>query len=185
LAAKLDLYRKEVDKMKKVTLFIPALTLVLVGALLFADNMVSAQSDVSFQSSLVQKIADRFGLSESEVQAVFDEDREDMRARMEIAYEDRLGGAVASGDITEEQKELILDKRAELEALRDGHHSDMTDGDLTEEERDTHMAEMQAMHDELSLWAEEKGIDLKYLMGFGMKGPGEGFGSHHMRFMSR
>jgi len=183
LAAKLDLYRKEVDKMKKVTLFIPALTLVLVGALLFADNMVSAQSDVSFQSSLVQKIADRFGLSESEVQAVFNEDREDMRARMEIAYEDRLGGAVANGDLTEEQKELILDKRAELEVLRREHHEDMMSGVAVDHE--AHMAEMQAMHDELSLWAEENNIDLKYLMGFGMNATNRGFGGHHMRFMSR
>ncbi len=172
-------------KVNKVTLFIPALTFVLVGALLFADNMVSAQSDNSFQTSLVQKIAQRFGLNEDEVQAVFDEDRNNMRVRMEMAYEDRWSEAVVNGDITEAQKELILDKRAELEALRDEHHRDITASDLTKEEREARMAEMQAMHDDLRAWAEENDIDLKYLMGFVVKNQGEGFAGHHMRFMSR
>ena len=67
---------------------------------------------------------------------------------------DRLQDAVDDGDITAEQKTLIESKLDELETARE------------------------AQRDELEQWAEDKGIDAKYLIGggMGMMGGGRGPG---------
>lgn len=110
-------------------------------------------------SSLVQKLADKFGLNKDEVQAVFDEERKEMESQMEGQYEERLSQLVRSGEITEEQKALIQEKHQEMKDSMKDEMEGMKD--LTTEER---KAQMQAKHDELESWAEEHGIDLKYLM---------------------
>jgi polyhydroxyalkanoate synthesis regulator phasin len=93
-------------------------------------------------SELVTKIAQRFNLNQSDVQAVFDEYK---NAEREAEISERLQELVDEGKITAEQKTLIENKLKEVQAARD------------QERRD------------LEAWAKEKNIDLKYVMGHGSK----------------
>jgi hypothetical protein len=149
-------------------------TFVVLTASAFGATRIFAQEGgdhlVLFQggraehmSSLVQRIADKFGLDKDEVQAVFDEEQKVVVSQMEATYEERLSQLVKDGKITEEQKALIREKQAELRNGMEEEWEEMKD--LSPEER---RAQMQAKHDELKAWADENDIDPQYLM-FGMK----------------
>jgi hypothetical protein len=117
-------------------------TLTLIGFGVVVTSRVFAQ-DTNSPQTIVQKIADKFGLKTSDVQAVFDQNRTDRRAEMETKFEEQLTAAVKDGKLTEEQKQLILAKRKELQNSRQDFKN----------------------------WATQNGIDIKYLMGgFGMRG---------------
>jgi TRAP-type mannitol/chloroaromatic compound transport system substrate-binding protein len=165
--------------MNKTKILFPAVALTILGGSILGTRAIYAQ-DSTPVSSIVQKIATKFNLNEDEVQAVFDEERDARRADMEARYSDMLDEAVQKGYITESQKELILEKRAELDVERETHMKDFVNKrDLSDEERASIREEMQAHHEELQKWADENNIDLKYLMGFGMKFRG-GFGGEKM-----
>lgn len=156
--------------LKKTHLLALATAAIVAGGIL-STTKVSAQTDSAdnYMSSLVQKIADRFGLNKDDVQAVFDEERKAHMQEMEATYEERLSQWVTDGKITEEQKNLILEKHKELL----GNQEEMWHGmkDLTPEERRAKRDEKRA---ELENWAKENNIDLKYLMFFvkGQRGHG-------------
>ena len=77
-----------------------------------------------------------------------------------------LDEAVAIGELTESQKQLILDKHAEIQAEREFNHDAMED--LTNEERYARMEEHKI---EIESWAEKNGISMEYLLGgHGRKG---------------
>lgn len=156
--------------MKKIILPILVTTLVL-GSGLFVTKYALAEGDgQGHMSALVQKIADKFGLNVDDVQEVFNQDRQERQEEMRAKFEERLSDDVAGEVITEDQKQLILQKREELEAARQANMESMQD--LSEEERRT---AMETEREELKTWAEENGIDLKYIMGgFGMRGGGHG-----------
>ncbi len=91
----------------------------------------------SQNNELVTKIAQRFNLNQSDVQAVFDEYKNSER---EARISERLQELVDEGKITAEQKTLIENKLKEVMAARDQERKD------------------------LEAWAKEKNIDLKYAM---------------------
>lgn len=160
---------KEVKYMKK-QLAITALAITLAGAGLFTSGKVFAQSTPSSDpmSSIVQKIADKFGLNKSDVQAVFDQERTERQAEMEAKYETQLTQYVTEGKITEAQKQLIITKHKEMQANRQTERQTMQG--KTAAERKT---AMETKRTELETWASQNGIDVKYLMGgMGMKGHG-------------
>lgn len=118
-------------------------------------------------SPMAEKIANRFGLNKDEVEAVFEEERTQRQEEMRTRQEERLTKAVSDGKITEEQKQAIVTKRAELQENR----QQMTN--LSDEER---VQRMEEHRQEMETWAEENGIDMSLFMGLG-KGPGgRGFG---------
>lgn len=119
--------------------------------------------------SLIAKLVERFGLNQDEVEAVFEEVKEEKRTEISQRYEERLDEAVASGELTEEQKTLILQKRDELRAEKEQYK----DQDLTNEEK---QALREQHKQEIEQWAADNGIDTQYLMGpKGGQGPrGEG-----------
>jgi len=151
----------EIDIKSKIVLSLVGLALmgtVLFGAVnTFAQNTVSDQNPMS---SLVQKIADKFGLNKDEVQAVFDQNRQEHQAQMQTRFEDQLTQDVKDGKITEAQKQLTLTKRQELQANRQTKMESMRN--MTNEER---KVAMEKERQETENWAKENGIDLKYLMG--------------------
>lgn len=155
---------------KKIIL--AAIALTLAGAGLALHTRVYAQSAPSSVNSLVQKIAQRFGLKASDVQTVFDSHRAERQQEMQAAYEAQLSQFVKGGKITEAQKQLILAKHKEMQADRQSHMEKMSS--LTETERsaamESHRTEMEAKHKELQDWAAANGIDIRYVMGFGFKG---------------
>lgn len=155
--------------------------MALVGAGLLTSPKVFAENTPGDgpMSTLIQKLADRFGLKEDEVRQVFEEERVERQAEREKRFEEKLDQAVANGELTVDQKKLIIAKRQELEANRPERNPGEF-ADMTEEERKTAMegkrAEMETKRSELEAWAEKNGIDMKYLMGgFGMKGGHPGF----------
>lgn len=149
-------------------LFIPALGLgafVLGGA---AVANIAKAEDTDSYPSIVQKLAEKFNLNLADVEAVFDEDREERHAEMETTYEKRLSHLVSDGKITEQQKDVILEKHREMEANRQANWQEMQT--MSEAERKSKMEEEQQV---LKDWASQYGIDLDYLLPFGMiRGPG-------------
>jgi hypothetical protein len=151
-----------------------------LGAVAFGASSVSAQSADGAYPSIITKIAERFSLNQDEVKAVFDEERASHQAEMQQQNEEMLTAAVAAGELTEEQKQAILAKHAEMKTARDAQMESMQS--LTQEERQAAMvskrSERETQRAELEAWAEAQGIDMKYsLMGgnrghSGMGGPG-------------
>jgi len=133
-------------------------------------GVVSAQAstntteDSSTGQSLVDKIATKFNLKKDDVQAVFDQDREEHQQEKQQKLEDRLSKAVTDGKITEQQRSLILNKMQELRTYGESLK------DKTPEERRTLM---KTKHDELARWAKDNNIPLRYLhpMGGLVHGP--------------
>lgn len=155
-----------ITKRLKVTIASIAF-LMIVGAV---SSQALAQSETGGYQSIVQRLAEKFNLNESEVQAVFDEVHAEHQAQMQEMFEARLGEAVANGDLTEDQKNAILDKKEEMIAFRDSLR------DLSPEERKAAFDEKRS---ELKTWAEEQGIDLNL---FHLDGP---HGHHHGGFFLR
>jgi hypothetical protein len=141
---------------------ISVLTLALAGSAIMAVR-TSAQGIFS-GDNFISTLAQKFGKSEDEVKTVFDEVRNERQAEMQTQQEDRLTQAVTDGNLTEDQKQLILAKKAELQ---------------TERQADRQMR--QTHQQELKTWADDLGIDTQYLFGFGQgmgnKAGGRGFGS--------
>jgi hypothetical protein len=152
--------------MNRKTMLTAAAVSVL-GAGLLTATTAFAQNESTVQDpmhSLVQKVADKFNLNQDEVQAVFDEAHKERHAEMEAKFEEQLSQYVSEGKITEEQKQLILQKHEEMKANRETNKE--TFRNLSDEERRTQMEQKRA---ELEAWAEENGIDLQYLMPFGKR----------------
>jgi uncharacterized protein YwqG len=147
----------------------------------------------------VAKIAQKFNLSQNDVQAVFDEYRDEEKierdakmqetqAQMEQKVKDELTQAVSDGKLTQAQMDLILAKRAELQAEKPamsqqapGKPSTSKTKEEMEAERTARQAEMKSKQDALKQWATDNGISEEYLKfvgnmpGFG--GERKGFGN--------
>jgi polyhydroxyalkanoate synthesis regulator phasin len=103
---------------------------------------------------MVERFAERFDLDPDEVMDFVEELREERIAEMEANFEEELDELVEKGEITDEQKQAILDKKEEMKAFRESLE-DMTVADAREA-----LAEMK---EDLKDWAEENDIGLKYL----------------------
>lgn len=128
---------------------------------------------------MIQKIADKFGLNKTDVQAVFDQDRTDRKADMEKKFQTDLDQAVKDGKITDSQKQLIISKRTELQDARKKGMQNMQgkSADEIKAAMEANKSTMESERTALEAWAKQNGIDMKYLMGgfgrhgFGMGGP--------------
>lgn len=153
--------------------------LASVGAAgLGSHALVSAATTSTTSSgntSLVDKIAQRFNLKSADVQAVFDEDRATHEADRQARVEKDLTQAVTDGKITSEQKDKIIAKQKELQTQRETDRTSMDSKTRAERK-----AAMDAKKTELDQWAKDNGIPtefLRYVMGdhgghgHGMGGP--------------
>lgn len=196
---------------KKSLLAASVITTITAGSLL-GVSAVSAQS-ADGQSSLIDKIVAKFNLNRDEVESVFEEQRDEMKAEAATDLSERLQERVDDGDITAEQKTLIEEKAQEIQAAREaeqdeleqwaedngidmryivgGRHNSwqdddrlddaLDDGDITEEQKtliEQKLEELQdkreSTQDQLEQWAEDNGLELRDLMGFGGHGGGRG-----------
>jgi hypothetical protein len=167
--------------MKKTAVISMALVISAFTLLAFASiSRVAAQTQSSSTpevqqeaprrgwgfDTIIQKLVERFGLNQEEVAAVFEEARDEKRAEMEQRHEERLNEAVQNGKLTEEQKNLILQKKEELQTQREQYKDQDVSQEDWQELREQHRADIKE-------WADENGIDTKYLMGpKGGHGPG-------------
>ena len=90
-----------------------AMVLAILGGGLYA-NTASAQFNSERHNSFIDKLVEKFNLDKDEVEEFFKEIREERKERFRKRGEARLDAAVKNGEITEEQKQLIVDKRNEL-----------------------------------------------------------------------
>jgi hypothetical protein len=152
-------------------LIIPALIVLTAGSVVAVLPLkVNAQTGGSPLSGLVQMIAQKFNLDQTQVQSVFDQYRTqqkaDMAKDMEQRQSERLAKLVIDGKITEVQKQAIVTKLTELRAKYDPLKSK----NLSPEERRTQMTNQR---EEFTNWAKTQGIDPTVVMpGFGMGGRG-------------
>jgi polyhydroxyalkanoate synthesis regulator phasin len=123
--------------------------LALCGLLI--TGVVFAQVNNN-SSSFIEKLAERFNLNVEEVEEFFEENRPEFKGS-----EMRLDNLVEKGNITEEQKQSILDKQEEMRSAMEELK------DLPIEERHE---KMQALQEEMKQWAEDNGIDFPFMGGF-------------------
>lgn len=155
-------------------LMLPVIAILFVVTFLIAGMFTYAQSQSGDFPTIVQKLAQKFGLKESDVQAVFDEHRTEKQTQMQAEFEEWLTKAVKDGKITEAQKQAVFAKHKELQEKRLSVWQNLKD--MTPEER---REASQTQRQELESWAEQQGIDIKYLSGFGgFKGHFHGTRNH-------
>lgn len=123
------------------------------GLAVLTSSQVFAQSDPNENrmNTIVARIAQKFDLNESDVQAVFEAERKDRQTEMQKRFADRLADLVTQGKLTENQKTLLLEKHKEIQAKKQGSRG------------------------EFAKWAKDNGIELENLMPFV-----RGFGHHGM-----
>src|SRR5260221_4519346 len=154
--------------MNKKIAIVP-LALVLVGLALVNAPPVYAQTPGNPIATLIERIAQKFGLKQADVQSVFDQFHQEKKQEMQTAFADRLTQLVKDGKITDAQKQLILAKQAELQQQR---QSDMASWKtLTPQERKD---AMQKRRQELQDSAKQNSIDLQYIVGGGRMRHGRG-----------
>jgi hypothetical protein len=136
-------------------------SLIAVAAIAFASTSAVLADSENGQNGFGERFAKRLGLSSEEV-----------KEQRQVRQQDNLSQAVADGKITEEQKNLLLEKHQEMDAKRQQNR------ELSAEERqaarEKNRAEMQA-------WAEQNGIDLESIRPDDAQrgnGPREGRGMH-------
>lgn len=100
-------------------------------------------------SSLVTAIADKFHLNKDDVQAVFDEQRNQVHADMEAKMSAHLDQAVTNGKLTQAQADAVTAKQAELNTFMQSQK------DIAPADR---QAAMKTEMDSLKTWAKDNGI---------------------------
>lgn len=143
--------------------------MVAFAALVAISGMVgiSKADDSSNRDTLIQRITEKFNLNQGEVEEVFNQHGEERHQQRQMEIEERLNKAVSDGKITEEQKNLILKKKEEMQGQRESFKN------LSDEERKEQMINHR---EEMKKWAEENDIDMKEFMGGGKGFGGEGRG---------
>lgn len=140
-------------------IIIPAVALaILLGAGAYGINGSYANEDSS-RKSIVDKLVSKFNLNKDDVQKLFNEERETMQKEMEERFAVILNEAVASGKLTEAQKTLIIDKKAEIKANFQANKDKFKNQDRKEMQ-----AQMKSERESLEKWANDNGIDMKYLI---------------------
>lgn len=134
---------------------VPLTTLLVIAVLSYGSGQILAHGDGG-GVSVAQRVAERFNLNEEEVEALFEEIREEKKQGHQAMFEAMIDEAAEAGKITEEQRRLIIDKFDELRSTEGGVQNHL------ETRR------------ELETWAEANGIDLSILV------PERGH--HHMMF---
>ncbi len=128
-------------------------------------------------TTLVQMIAQKFNLNQSDVQAVFDQYRQDQQTQHQDRIKTRLDQAVTAGKITTDQETLILNKLQETAAGRAAFMASLQGMTPTDRK-----AALQKAHQNFLDWATANGIDPQYLFGgFGGGRMGMGHGPETKR----
>lgn len=101
----------------------------------FGTSFVLADDENPAHQTLISRIAQKFNLKETDVEAVFTAVRDERQAQMQASREERLNQAVNDGVINSSQKDALLAKMQE------------------------HMGERQQNREEMQAWFSGQGID--------------------------
>jgi hypothetical protein len=149
-------------------IIIPAIALATIWGTGIATPKAEAFGGGNGQSFL-QRLAEKFHLNQDDVKKFAQENQAERRLRMQSNFEARLDQAVKDGKITEEQKKLILEKHQEMQNEREQNREEHQN--LSREEK---QKERQNRYEEIKNWADQNGIDMKYMFG---QGRGTGYGT--------
>jgi hypothetical protein len=138
-------------------LMISLLALTMAGLSVYGADAALAQGQGWSHDSFIQKLSERFGIEESDIEAVLEEVRQEHQAENQAWFAARLSAAVINGEITEEQKQLIIQKHEEIRARWQEERLHVED--LTPEER---RQASQEKRQELAAWAKENGVEVTY-----------------------
>ena len=157
-------------------LIVPAFVIVTAaGILTLSVPKIKAQTNDPMLG-LVQTIAKKFNLDQTQVQNVVNQYRQQTKQGrskdLTKSREDRLAQLVKDGKITETQRQAIV---AELAALKTKYNPDNLKN-LTESERETQVKDEES---EIRAWAQTQGIELKLIM------PQAGMGFHGGKHQTR
>lgn len=145
----------------KKKIVISAFSLILIAALVFGAKAASAaQTPTNPFTNIIQKLAQKFGLKQSDVQQVFDDAQKERQLQAEKQYESMLSQAVKDGKLTQAQVDLILKKHKELISIRAEKQTNKPT--LTPQQRKD---AMQKEKDDLNAWASQNNVDVRYLFG--------------------
>jgi anti-sigma28 factor (negative regulator of flagellin synthesis) len=152
----------------KKTLLVGAGVLAVGAGSLGVASAATTNTASTGDNTLVQKIADKFGLKQSDVQAVFDQDRASHFADMQAKRTAALKQAVTDGKLTQAQADYITKAWADIDAQRPSDGSKPTDA-----QRTAMKTKVEALRD----WLKQQNLDLRSIAGMGEHGmhPG-GFG---------
>ncbi|MAG11992.1 MAG: hypothetical protein CMI52_04280 [Parcubacteria group bacterium] len=130
-----------------------------LGTAAFAQEVEAPEVQ---RASIMERLAERFNLNLDEVKTFFQEIKQkrhdNKQEKRGEKIEERLRTAVANGDLTEEQAQRILAKLQELKSEKEGLRDRLKE--MTPEERREYL---QSHKDRIQTWAEENGIDAKWL----------------------
>lgn len=142
----------------KKKLLITALVITTLAA-----GAVGAQgafaTSTSSNPTLVQMIANKFGLNQSDVQQVFDQYKQQHAQNMQQNYQARLDQLVKDGKLTSDQEKLILD---EHQKLMTEHASDFQN--IKSMAKDQRKNILSSIHQEISVWSKANNIPVRYLL---------------------
>ncbi len=156
--------------MKKKLLIAATVATIGIGGL--SMGVASAATDSSGpRDGIVDKIATKFGLNKTEVQAVFDESRTEREAERLTNLQEKLAAAVKDGTLTQKQSDAILAKFKELQAAREANRDKFES--MTDEERKAAMEEARTAFEK---WKTDNNIPDGFARLIRMGGPGHGFG---------
>lgn len=147
------------------TTIITGAALATIGLGAAGTGLASAASDsTNPQASLIEKLAAKFNVSQSDVEAVFTADRQEHQAQMQADMVSRLAQAVTDGKMTQAQAGYITNAQKEIEALM----QQASPGQETDAQR-------QAVRDKidaLRIWATQNNVDEQYVGPGNHRGPG-------------
>jgi predicted transcriptional regulator len=152
----------------------PAMAGILAVSLYVGALPVYAQTPGNRFEGLVEAIASKFGLNQTQVQTFMDQffaqKKQTVQQTMQNREKTRLDGLVSLGKITAAQETAIIDKLTQVRT--DASKQDFRN--MTPQQRQD---AMQKRRDDLTAWAKSQGIDPTVLTpGNGMMGRGGGMG---------
>ena len=132
------------------------LTLAVVAGSTLAVTAASAHmgaNNSERQLEKVSEIAERFDLEESEVQAYFDEKKQEQQEKREANRAEHVSALVEAGTLTQEQADALT-------ALKDSFRSEVQALKESGADREEIKTAMEDHKDEVESWAEAEGVSL-------------------------
>ena len=132
---------------------------MLLSVALIAPPTMAANNDQV--NGMVQAIASKFNLKPSEVQSVVDQYRASQQTKKQQNFQTALDKAVASGELTSAQHDLILAEETQVQTRLTQIKAISSQADRT-----TALKQLRA---DVKSWATQNGIDLKWVAVRGLK----------------
>ena len=151
-------------KLSKGMLAAGIVTTVAAGSIV-GTSVASAHSG-NGSGNVIDKLVERFSLNRDDVQAVFEEVRDEHQADMQAQRDEQLSELVQNGTLTQTQADALKAKQQEMHEYR----NELRDQNLSREQLRT---QLQEQRESFRAWADEQGIDLQAIKpdrGMGMDG---------------